>query len=159
MCNELVIEHIDSNNFDDFLSLIDKLAEFEKLTPPDAEAKVRLREDGLSKDPKYEAYIGKLDGKAVGYIIFFMTYSSFLALPTFYLEDIFVCEEHRKSGIGQKLFEYCVRIAKERNCGRIEFCVLSWNEPAILFYVKNNAENLDWKFYRLDRKQIEEYLS
>lgn len=154
---ELVIEPINSKNFNDFLFLIEKLAEYEKLTPPDAEAKIRLKEDGLEKEPKYEAYLALLDGKAVGYLIFFMTYSSFVARKTLYLEDIFVLEEHRREGIGQKLFEFCVKLAKDRDCGRLEFCVLNWNEPAIRFYEKNHAERLDWIFYRLDREKIKNY--
>lgn len=156
MSKKLAIQQIDSENFDDFLFLIEKLAQYEKLTPPDTQAKARLRQDGLSDKTKYDAYLGKLNDKAVGYVIFFMTYSSFLARPTLYLEDIFVLEEHRRAGIGQELFDFCVRVAQERDCGRIEFCVLSWNEPAIRFYEKNKANQLDWKFFRLTREQIED---
>jgi GNAT superfamily N-acetyltransferase len=159
MEQDVLIEAIDENNFDEFLFLIDKLAEYEKLTPPDEAAKIRLRNDGLNESSKYEAYLGRVDGKAVGYLIFFMTYSSFLALPTFYIEDIFILEQYRHQGIGQQMFGFCVREAKERGCGRIEFCVLHWNTPAIKFYEKNSAERLDWYFYRLDSKQIDEYLS
>ena len=154
MNNVLTIHKVDLRNFDDLLFLIDKLAEYEKLTPPDAQAKVRLKQDYFAEVPKFEAYLANLDSKAVGYLIFFMAYSSFMALPTLYIEDIFILEEHRRSGVGQKLFEFCVKTAKERNCGRIEFCVLSWNSPAIKFYEKNQAKRLDWLFYRLDRNQI-----
>ena len=158
MTDELSIERINSENFDDFIFLIEQLAAYERLTPPDDSAKARLKRDGLAPEPKYEAYIGKQNGKAVGYLIFFMTYSSFLALPTLYIEDIFVLEEHRRQGIGQKLYEYCVKIASERGYGRIEFCVLTWNKPAIQFYEKNSAQRLGWHFYRLDRTQIENYI-
>ncbi len=157
MNTELSIERINSENFEDFILLIEKLADYEQLSPPDAEAKARLRRDGLSAEPKYEAYIGRLGEDPVSYLIFFMTYSSFLALPTLYIEDIFVLEEYRRRGIGQRLFELCVGLAKERGCGRLEFCVLTWNEPAIKFYEKNNAQRLGWYFYRLDRAQIENF--
>ena len=158
MTIEVIIERVTQQNFKDLIFLIEKLAEYEHLPPPDAEASSRLKRDGITrKNPKYEAYIAKLDGKAVGYLLFFMTYSSFLALPTLYLEDIFVLEEHRRQGIGQKLFEYCIQIAKDRCCGRIEFCVLNWNEPAIRFYEKNKAKKLNWTFYRLDKDQIRDF--
>lgn len=158
MTDGLLIERINSENFDDFISLIEQLAAYERLIPPDDRAKARLKRDGLAPEPKFEAYLANLGGSPVGYLIFFMTYSSFLALPTLYIEDIFVLEEHRRRGIGQKLFEYCVEIASERGCGRIEFCVLTWNEPAIQFYEKNSAQRLGWYFYRLDRAQIENYI-
>lgn len=155
MTEELSIVPIDSINFKDFIFLIEKLAEYEKLSPPDSEAKVRLKRDGLGPEPKYEAYLANLNGSPVGYLIFFTTYSSFLALPTLYIEDIFVLKKHRRRGIGQQLFEFCVNVAKGRGYGRIEFCVLTWNEPAIKFYEKNSAERLGWYFYRLDREQID----
>ena len=157
MSMDLVIEKVTSSNFKDFLVLIDKLAAYEHLAPPDTAARERLMRDGLGKAPKFEAYLARTasNGEAVAYLIFFMTYSSFLALPTLYIEDIFVREEHRRTGIGQKMFEFCVGIAKTRGCGRIEFCVLSWNKPAIRFYKKQGAEQLDWFFFRLTREQIE----
>jgi GNAT superfamily N-acetyltransferase len=155
MNNDLIIERVTEQNFNDLLFLIDKLAEYEKLTPPDTAAKARLRADGLSDDPKYEAYLGMLGNKPIGYLILFFTYSSFLAKRTLYLEDIFVLEEHRRKGIGKKLFGHCVNLAKVRGCGCVEFCVLDWNEPALKFYTKNNAKRLDWTFFRLDRDDIE----
>ncbi len=157
MERNLTIEKISFKNFDDFLSLIDKLAEYEKLEPPDENAKARLKEDGLGNNPKYYAYLGKLGEKAIGYLIFFMTYSSFLAKPTLYLEDIFILEEHRRRGFGEQLFKFCINQAKARGCGRIEFCVLDWNEHAIQFYDKNKAKRLNWIFYRLNEEQIENY--
>ncbi len=159
MKENLIIEPIKNNNFDEFLYLIDKLAEYEKLTPPDEKAKIRLRKDGLSKNPKYEAYIGKIDDKYIGYVIFFMSYSSFLAKPVLYLEDIFVLKEHRKTGIGQKLFNFIVSKAKERDCGRIEWHVLDWNKLGINFYEKNNAKHLsNWLYYRLTSDQFDDFL-
>lgn len=153
----LIIEKVTDENFEDFFYLINKLAEYEKLTPPDSAAKARLRKDGLSDEPKYEAYLGKLNGEAIGYLIYFFNYSSFLAKSTLYIEDIFVLENYRRQGIGQRLFEFCVKQASERNAGRIEFCVLTWNKPAIRFYEKNGVKRLDWYFYRLDEDQFDKY--
>jgi hypothetical protein len=86
----LVISKVSADTFEDFLGLVSRLAEYEKLTPPDEEAKKRLRRDCLSDIPKFQALIGKIGGKPVSYVIYFFNYSSFLALPTLYLEDIFV---------------------------------------------------------------------
>ncbi len=154
MTSKLIIERISESNFDDFIYLIEKLAEYEKLDPPDAQAKIRLKRDGLSEDPKYEAYLGFLNGKPIGYIIFFFTYSSFLALPTLYLEDIFILKDYRREGFGQKMFNFCVKQAQIRGCGRMEWCVLTWNEPAIKFYEKIGASRLNWYFYRLTKDEF-----
>ncbi|HVQ00960.1 MAG TPA: GNAT family N-acetyltransferase [Candidatus Thermoplasmatota archaeon] len=157
MKQDFIIEPINRRNFEEFLSLIDRLAEYEKLTPPDEQAKRRLRKDGLSKTPKYEAYVGKKDGKYVGYIIFYMTYSSVLGKPTLYIEDLFVVPEYRRIGIGQHFFDFALKQAKERDCGRVEWHVLDWNKPGLGFYEKNQATHLShWLFYRLTRDQFDD---
>jgi len=155
MNQELRFERVSDENFNDFVYLIEKLAEYEKSDPPDEQAKLRLREDGLSENPKYEAYLARIDNKVVGYAIFFMTYASYLALPTLYLEDIFVLEGFRNKGIGQRLFQFCVSQAKERECGRMEWCVFNWNKDAIRFYKKNGAIRLNKTYYRLDKAKID----
>ena len=147
--NPPTIRKVTEENFDAFLGLITKLAEYEKLTPPSEEAKKRLRADGLWDRPKYEAFLAEADGEPVGYVIYFFTYSSFLALPTLYIEDIFVLEEHRGQGVGQRMFSECRAIAKRMGCGRIEFTVLKWNTPAQEFYEKNKAKRLEWYLYRM----------
>ena len=93
------------------------------------------------------AYAGR---EPIGYLILLMTYSSFLAKPTQYIEDIFILKEYRQKGIGQKMFDFIKKLAKKRKCGRIEWTVLKWNKSAINFYNKNGAENMEeWLFYRL----------
>ena len=151
--NGLVIEKVSSKNFEEFLALIRKLAEYEKLAPPDADARERLRVDCLSNSPKYEACLGKIGagGIYVAYVIYLFTYSSFLALPTLFLEDLFVLNEYRRQGIGQKMFDLCRKKGIQKGCGRIEFIVLDWNKPAQRFYEKNKALRMDWGFYRLNR--------
>ena len=151
----LIIEKVDSQTFDDFLGLICKLAEYEKMAPPIEQAKQRLRKDCLSDKPKYQAFMGKVCDKYVSYIIFFFTYSSFLALPTLFLEDIFVLEEYRRKGVGEKMFDFIKAAAKREGCGRIEFTVLTWNKSAQKFYEKNKAKCLeDWYFYRLVKEDF-----
>jgi GNAT superfamily N-acetyltransferase len=147
--NSFAIQKVDDKTFDDFLKLIEKLAEYEKLTPPDEAAKQRLRADCLSDKPKYEAFIGKVNGKSVSYIMYYFTYSSFLARPTFFLEDLFVLKEFRRQGIGAQMLGKCREIAEQNGCGRIEFIVLKWNKSAQRFYEENKVKRLDWFFYRM----------
>ncbi len=153
--NSLVLKKVTAETFEDFLGLINKLAEYEKLSPPNPESQERLRRDCLGETPKYQAYIGKIGGAPVSYIIYFYTYSSFLALPTLYLEDIFVLEEYRRDGVGKEMFDFVKEIAKTEGCGRIEFTVLKWNTSAQDFYAKNKARCLDdWFFYRLVKEDF-----
>lgn len=88
--------------------------------------------------------------RLVGYALYYYSYSSFLARPTLYLEDIFVMESHRKRGIGRGLFLRCVGEARRTGCSRMEWAVLTWNQKAIEFYEKLGAKRLnDWYYYRL----------
>lgn len=152
--SSVVIRKVDAETFTDFLSLIDKLAEYEKLAPPTAEAKARLRKDCLSTTPKFSAFLSQFEGRYVGYITYYFTYSSFLALPTLFIEDIFVLEEYRGRGVGKKMFSFLKQVAKREGCGRIEFTVLKWNRSAQEFYEKNGAKRLDWHLYRLTKEDF-----
>lgn len=137
------------------LSLIDALADYENLARPDATARQRLLQDGFGSAPRYEALLVSVDNHLAGYAIVFETYSSFLALPTLYLEDIFVLPSQRQRKAGLALFLYCVRLAKERGCGRMDWTVLHWNELAKDFYRQLGARHLDeWQLYRLTRAQF-----
>jgi GNAT superfamily N-acetyltransferase len=138
-----------------FLTLVDQLADYEKLDRPSAEARARLKRDGFGPRPLFRAYLASLDGRTVGYAITFHTYSSFLALPTFYLEDLFVLPDARGTGAGRALFEFLARQAVREGCGRMEWVVLDWNRIAIDFYEKLGARRLaDWYPYRLTREQL-----
>ena len=152
MENKFQIEKLSEKNFNEFAKLMKIFADFEKLSPPDANARLRLKKDGLGRNPKYEAYLGKIGGKYVAYTMFFMAYSSFKALPTLFLEDIFILKKYRRKGIGQKMLDFCVKTAKERKCGRIDGYILDWNTPSINFFEKNNAEHPNWVFYRINLK-------
>jgi len=155
MNQKIVFDKVIHKNFDDFISMVKKLAAYEKQNPPDSQAECRLRQDCLSESPKFEAYLVKEQGKIIGYLIYYMTYSSYLALPTLYIEDIFVLKEKRRNGIGRKMFEFCLHQAKNRNCGRVEWCVYNWNIPAIKFYEKLQATRLEKTYYRLDTQQMD----
>ena len=128
-------------------SLIRALARYEKLKPPDAAASRRLVAD---IGGRIRVMMAEADGVCVGYAIYLFTYSSFLARPTLYLEDLFVLPEHRRGGIGGKFFEALLREGRREKCGRMEWVVLDWNTPAHRFYRKLGAKLLDdWNTYRL----------
>lgn len=138
------------------LELIRGLAEYEKLAPPDEAAEQRLVRDIFGGRPRLDAFLVFADGRAAGYALVLETYSSFLALPTLYLEDIFVLPEFRGRGAGKALFRAMVREARDRGCGRMEWVVLDWNTSAQEFYRRYGAEELgNWITMRLTRDQIE----
>ena len=137
--------------FDDFARLIGALADYEKLPRPDAPAIARLRADAFAPRPRFEAALALDDaGGAIAYAIWFETYSSFMAKPTMFLEDLFVLESARGSGAGGKLFDYVRKVGEERGCGRMDLNVLDWNTTARDFYHRRNAQWMkDWLLYRL----------
>jgi GNAT superfamily N-acetyltransferase len=128
-------------------ALIRALAKYEKLAPPAAAAARRLIAD-IGR--RIRVLIAEEAGTPVGYAIYLFTYSSFLARPTLYLEDVFVLPEHRRGGIGGKFFEALRQAARREKCGRMEWVVLDWNTPAHRFYRKLGAKPLDnWVTYRI----------
>lgn len=151
----LMIRKATRNDGKTVLSLINALASFEKLKRPSPAARKRLLKDAFGRKKRFEVFLAELDNKAVGYAIIFETYSSFLALPTLYIEDIFVLPEYRRRKIGVLLFRRCVEEAAQRGCGRMEWMVLDWNVNAIRFYERLGARQLtEWLPFRLERKQF-----
>lgn len=144
---------------DALIRLVHRLADYEKLPPPDPEAEHRLVRDLFSAPPRIQAYLAECEGTAAGYAFVFETYSSFLALPTLYLEDIFVLPEFRNRNIGSELFLAIVREAHARGCGRMEWAVLDWNRLALNFYQRMGARHMkEWQLYRLVRSDMERLL-
>lgn len=140
-----------------FLSLVDALADYEKLERPTPEARERLLRDGFGAAPRFRPYLAELEGRPVGYAITFETYSSFLALPTLYLEDVFVFPEARGRGVGRAFFRLLAAEALRRGCGRMEWTVLDWNQLAIDFYERLGARRMnEWYTYRLTTEQLRE---
>lgn len=140
-----------------FLGLIEALARYERLDPPDPAARERLARDALTDPPRFRTLLAELDGRVVGYAVSFETYSTFLALPTWYLEDLFVLPEARGRGVGAALFRACAAEAVRLGCGRMEWQVLAWNDLAAGFYEHMGASPLheSWQCYRLDASQLE----
>ena len=137
------------------LGLIRELAAYEKLLDQVNATAESLERDLFGARPYAEVLLAKLDGKTVGYALFFHSYSTFLAKPGIYLEDVYVQPSARGLGVGKRLFLQVARIAADRNCGRLEFAVLDWNEPSIAFYEALGAEPLgDWTTYRLTAEAI-----
>ena len=129
------------------VGLVQALARYEKLKPLTSAAARRLVGD-IGK--RIRVLMAEVDGKAVGYAIYLFTYSSFLARPTLYLEDVFVHPDFRRLGIGGRFFGELHREARRERCGRMEWVVLDWNTPAQRFYRKLGAKPLDdWITYRL----------
>jgi GNAT superfamily N-acetyltransferase len=153
---EVTVRRARSEDGTTLLALICALADYERLAPPDAEACARLLEDGFGPQPRFEAYLVEFDRRPVGYAIVFETYSSFLARPSLYLEDLFVLPEARRQGAGTAVMRFLAAEALARGCGRLEWVVLDWNELAQGVYGRLGAELLpDWRVCRLTREALE----
>jgi GNAT superfamily N-acetyltransferase len=147
----MTIVALTPERFGDFVRLIEALADYERLARPDAAATARLRADAFAARPRFEAALALDEAeRPIGYAIWFETYSSLLAKPTMFLEDLFVLESARGSGAGGKLFEFVRKLGEERGCGRMDWNVLDWNTSARDFYDRRNAKWMkEWLLYRL----------
>ncbi|MCP4679134.1 MAG: GNAT family N-acetyltransferase [Deltaproteobacteria bacterium] len=136
---------------------ISELAEYER-DPKAVEVTPEiLRRQMMSKRPPFECLVvEEIGASPIGFALFFHNYSTWKGQSGLYIEDIFVSPEYRGNGIGQALIRELASIARDRNCGRMEWAVLDWNEPAIDFYKRHGAKPLeDWTIYRLTGKALE----
>jgi GNAT superfamily N-acetyltransferase len=133
------------------LALIRGLAEYERLAHEVEATAARVRAHGFDGGRRYfQTLICRRGGRPVGFALYFFTYSTFLARPSLYLEDLFVLPEERGAGAGKALLRALARIAVRRGCGRMEWTVLDWNRPAIGFYKRLGARlRRDWILTRL----------
>jgi GNAT superfamily N-acetyltransferase len=132
------------------LDLIYALAKYEKLADSVTATEERLRATLFGSKPAAEVLLAYWEEECAGFAVFFATYSTFLAQPGLYLEDLYVKSDMRGKGIGLGLLKHLARIAADRGSGRLEWGVLNWNQPAIRFYQKLGAEPMDeWTKYRL----------
>jgi GNAT superfamily N-acetyltransferase len=135
----------------EILRLIAALAEYEKLSDMAVGTESRLRESLFGARPAAEAILAERGGRAVGFALYFTTFSTFLCQPGLYLEDLFVEPAHRGHGIGKALLKRLAAIAVERGCGRFEWRVLDWNEPSIRFYESLGAKLMpEWELVRMN---------
>ncbi len=140
----------------ELLRLVRALAEYERL-PSAVEATAETYRAQLASDePPFEAILAEVEGRAVGFALYFRSYSTWTGRSGIWLEDLFVERAHRRAGIGRALLVHVARVARDRGAGRLEWSVLDWNELAIGFYVKLGASVLsEWRNCRLDRSAIE----
>ena len=132
------------------LQFIRDLAEYERLAHMVVCTEEQLRNVLFGPRPFAEVIIGEEDGAPAGFALFFHNFSTFLGKPGMYLEDLYVRPKFRSQGLGKALLTQVARIAVERDCGRMEWSVLDWNEPSIRFYERLGANPLsDWTVYRL----------
>ena len=132
------------------LRLIRELAEYEKLSHAATGTEELLRRHLFGQRPAAEAVIGSINGRPLGFALYFQSFSTFLCKPGIYLEDIYVRPEARGKGLGKALLRAVAQVAVERDCGRLEWSALDWNEPAIGFYRKLGATPMsDWTTYRV----------
>jgi len=132
------------------LRMIKGLADYERLADHVIATEDKLRATLFGPRPAAEVIIGYDGSTPVGFALFFQNYSTFLAQPGIYLEDLFVVPESRAHGYGRQLLAHLARLAAERGCGRLEWSVLDWNQPAIAFYKNLGAIPMeDWTIFRL----------
>lgn len=130
--------------------LIRALAEYEKLAHAVTLSEAELREHLFGPRPYAEVLMAEDAGAVVGFALFFHNYSTFRAKPGIYLEDLFVIPAARGKGHGKALLRALAKLAMERDCARVEWSVLNWNEPSIQFYKSLGAKPMDeWTVYRL----------
>ena len=138
------------------LRLIRDLAEYERAPNDVVATEEGLREVLFGKRPSAEVVLALENDKPVGFAVFFHNFSTWLGQPGLYLEDLFVRPDARGKGYGRALLVHLAKIAAERGCGRMEWAVLDWNEPAIKFYrTLGAAPNEEWTIFRLTRDKIE----
>jgi GNAT superfamily N-acetyltransferase len=139
------------------LSFVKKLAHYERLSHEVVATEKLLQETLFGERRTAEVAIGYLETKPVGFVLFFHNYSTFLGKPGLYIEDLFVDEDYRRRGYGRALLLHVARLAKERDCGRLEWSVLDWNQPAINFYKKLGALPMsEWTVFRVAGKSLDE---
>ncbi|MGA3244169.1 MAG: GNAT family N-acetyltransferase [Bacteroidota bacterium] len=142
------------------LALIKELAEYERLAHEVVATEEILTETLFGERPYAEVLLAHYENNPVGYALFFHSYSTFLGRPGLYLEDLYVRPSLRGKGIGKALLATLARIALDRKCGRLEWAVLNWNEPAIGFYKSLGAKPMDtWTVYRITAEPLAQLAS
>ncbi len=160
MKEKIVIREAAADDVPILADFIRRLAEFEHLSSQVNISVDDLLQFGFSETPYFRALIAEKEGQPLGFALYFFTFSTFVCRPTLYLEDLFVLPEHRGRGVGRALLSELARIARRRNCGRMEWAVLDWNESARTFYRSLGAEELaQWRLCRLNKKALEQLAS
>lgn len=142
------------------VALIRALAEYEKLSFEVVLDEAKLREHLFGPRPYAEAIMAEVEGASVGFALFFHNYSTFEGKPGIYLEDLYVMPEYRGRGLGKALLVALAKLAVERDCGRVEWSVLDWNEPSIRFYESlGSVAKKEWIIYRTTGESLKRLAS
>ncbi|KAA3598731.1 MAG: GNAT family N-acetyltransferase [Calditrichaeota bacterium] len=153
--SEFEIKFAKAKDIPIILNFIKDLAKYEKLENEVVATEQSLHDTLFGKKTFAEVLIASESGVEVGFALFFHNYSTFLGKPGIYLEDLFVKEEFRGKGYGKALLTKLAKITVERNCGRLEWSVLDWNEPSIKFYKKLGAVPMEgWTVFRVDKDSL-----
>jgi len=139
------------------LSLIRELADYEKLSHEAVATEDMLRSNLFGEQRFAEALIGEYRGEPAAFALFFHNFSTFVGKPGLYLEDLYVKPHLRGNGFGKAILSCLARLARERGCGRFEWSVLDWNEPALRFYHSLGAETMDdWTVHRVSGRALDD---
>ncbi|NCQ18488.1 MAG: GNAT family N-acetyltransferase [Ignavibacteria bacterium CG_4_8_14_3_um_filter_37_9] len=155
MNSELSIRQAAEEDIPRILSFIKKIAAYEKLSHEVIATEDILRKSLFGEKPGAEVVFGYVENEPVAYAVYFYNFSTFIGKKGLYLEDLFVLPELRGKGVGKKMLLYLVQKAMDEKCGRMEWAVLDWNEPAINFYRSLGAKAMDeWTTFRLDEEAL-----
>ena len=156
MNSQFKIRQAVKDDIPQIFTLIQALAEYEKLSHQVIGTKEQLQKHLFGSPIYAETIITVIEDKTVGFALFFPNYSTFLTKPGIYLEDLFVLPEYRRQGIGKAMLSYLSKLARERDAGRLEWSVLDWNESAIAFYQDMGAKVLpDWRICRITGEALQ----
>jgi len=154
------IRHAEKSDTALILDFIRKLADYERLSHEVSATEEALEAHLFGDEKVAEVVIGSFNDTPVGFALYFYNFSTFLARPGIYLEDLYVLEEYRGRGFGKALLAYLAGMAVEKGCGRLEWAVLDWNEPAIRFYKSLGAKTMnDWLANRMTGESLEKLAS
>ena len=160
MNNQVLIRFAQKKDAPKILDFIQALAKYEKLSHEVTADTQQLEETLFGQHSYAEVLIAESENTSVGFALFFHNYSTFLGQPGLYLEDLFVKPEARGLGVGKAFLQKLAKIALERKCGRLEWSVLDWNEPAIGFYTSIGAKAMDeWTVYRMTETAMQKFIA
>ncbi len=152
---DLAIRPAERSDTPRIFAMIEGIAKYEKLTHLLEVDEAILEESLFGDNPAARAIVATIDGKTIGYAIFYYNFSTFVGKRGIYLEDIYVESQYRGHGIGDKLFRKVAKIAHDENCSRMEWVALDWNKPAIDFYKARGANMLEeWRLFRFNRTEL-----
>lgn len=155
-----LIRKAEINDAQIILIFIKELAAYENLEDSVVGTVEQVKKTLFSENPRAEVLILEDNGEPAGFALYFHNYSTFLCRYGIYIEDIYIREKYRGKGYGKAMLKKICHLAKERDCGRVEWWCLDWNKPSIDFYLKLGAEAMsDWTVYRLNRQEIEKIAS